>query len=773
MSDYPEYDQYPYEEVDHRFSLHSGTDIRLTNNQMNPESMENVNHEITQEDHGFYHGRPTDAAPSRVPGLKLGNNFVQNYNEREEQIFQNLPETNQNNSSAPGSKSLRDRMDALDEMHPIGTEVDEGSENVEADEREGNGDYIQRQISSDKEGFSDINEDSAQANYYNQIEVERRMDRMNLNPPMNGIAHRPQNLSNSNMNPMQTPSRRGDDSFQNMDDYQSQAPGQYMNESNDPQTDHLIMQYESVLQSVNREFQKLLEKNRQTEEDFSVMRSELEKTQIALEQEQANLATKMNDEKRLQMIQLEKNEVENENKNLRMHLGQRDDEIERLQNRIIQLEHEASQIPSLRAQLDELQNRNHQKESTTREKEESILKTESELRNMERVEGILKAEIEELLEKRKGLEEINQALKNQVCECNITLRQMASQLDSTKRENMALENNIEIFKKSEEQLREENSSLKELVNNIEIERIHFRATCELLQRELSFVKKENASYLASENRILNFAKPKNDVHNYPSQIPEVSPASRSPLSSFQHLLKNNEMGSGPPSRSEPNFGGSFQPPAQENMPTMLGGMNFDHAQQAPSPANNIPSNMGGQMPAGSPSKRKLPMHLASSITFAADEGSDQYYRKNQAPSPSMGQGFNSPQNSVAGIPSIPNLPIAGMPTPKDPRPGGNPGQFPQGVQGPPHLGTGMIPGSQGPPIQLNSQQKFQQIQILENSLLSFQMDKDRLTAELNKIPESHSKSHHQQQRKAELERELYIADKNINTVKLKLRDIKR
>jgi len=43
---------------------------------------------------------------------------------------------------------------------------------------------------------------------------------------------------------------------------------------------------------------------------------------------------------------------------------------------------------------------------------------------------------------------------------------------------------------------------------------------------------------------------------------------------------------------------------------------------------------------------------------------------------------------------------------------------------------------------------------LENSLLSFQMDKDRLQNEFNKIPESHRLNHNQQQRRVELEQEM-------------------
>lgn len=73
---------------------------------------------------------------------------------------------------------------------------------------------------------------------------------------------------------------------------------------------------------------------------------------------------------------------------------------------------------------------------------------------------------------------------------------------------------------------------------------------------------------------------------------------------------------------------------------------------------------------------------------------------------------------------------------------------------------------------MNKQQIHLQIMKLENALLTFQMDQDRNKAELQKIPESHRLNHNQQQKKKELERNLEVLDKNINTVKLKLRDIK-
>jgi len=47
----------------------------------------------------------------------------------------------------------------------------------------------------------------------------------------------------------------------------------------------MIMQYESVLQSVNREFQKLLDKNKETEEELNIFKMKFEQLQRAYENE--------------------------------------------------------------------------------------------------------------------------------------------------------------------------------------------------------------------------------------------------------------------------------------------------------------------------------------------------------------------------------------------------------------------------------------------------------------------------------------------------------
>lgn len=131
----------------------------------------------------------------------------------------------------------------------------------------------------------------------------------------------------------------------------------------------------------------------------------------------------MNEEKRIQLLQGERNELDNENNILRQQLLVRNDEIERLNSKVMELEHETSQVGILKSKIDELMNKNFQKDQTTREKEENMFNYKreveslrSDIRNMEHIENTLKSEIEDLLDKRKTLEDINQNLKNQICE---------------------------------------------------------------------------------------------------------------------------------------------------------------------------------------------------------------------------------------------------------------------------------------------------------------------------------------------------------------------
>lgn len=184
----------------------------------------------------------------------------------------------------------------------------------------------------------------------------------------------------------------------------------------------MIMQYESVLQSVNKEFQKLLNKNRETEEELNITEMKLKQTERIIEDlKQQSMSEKINEDKRFNLAQIERHEFENEMGLLREQINRKNEEIDRLNTKVMELEHQTSTTGILRQKIDELMNKNQQKDVTTREKEEHMFNLSreveslrSDLRNMEHIENTLKSEIEELLDKRRNLEDINQNLKNQI-----------------------------------------------------------------------------------------------------------------------------------------------------------------------------------------------------------------------------------------------------------------------------------------------------------------------------------------------------------------------
>lgn len=197
-------------------------------------------------------------------------------------------------------------MDALDDLNRDDREG--GEENVDADEREGNRGFS-KQPSSDHP--DDLDDDGR----YNQdprrmeqnLVVEERMKRLQLNdqsqdeidPKALMEAQRMVNMqrnmrsqrediyANDRNTRLNTQfSEDYDDGYQQYDDYKgSQAPD-FQDESRDnTQNNMLIMQYESVLQSVNREFQNLLNKNKETEEELNMTKIKMEQLQRAYENE--------------------------------------------------------------------------------------------------------------------------------------------------------------------------------------------------------------------------------------------------------------------------------------------------------------------------------------------------------------------------------------------------------------------------------------------------------------------------------------------------------
>jgi hypothetical protein len=194
-------------------------------------------------------------------------------------------------------------MDALDEGNAIHTDNennDGGEENVEADEREGNREYTDARNADSFENEAD-DENEYRTNQAQAIQNEERMKRLAITNENNNHENYDSRVSsdyyqNQNFQPMgadyyenqgymdhQTPQRNYEESYQTEDylnNHNNMTEGQ-----DDGQNNMLISQYESVLQSVNREFQKLLNKNKDTEEELSILKIKFEQIQAAYENE--------------------------------------------------------------------------------------------------------------------------------------------------------------------------------------------------------------------------------------------------------------------------------------------------------------------------------------------------------------------------------------------------------------------------------------------------------------------------------------------------------
>jgi hypothetical protein len=207
-------------------------------------------------------------------------------------------------------------MDALDEGNPAHTDNennDGGEENVEADEREGNREYLRnKKVDSydheNEQEADDENENEYRTNQTNQVQpvgIEESMKRLKINDvnihdnnhddnyDTRLTSEYYQNAYNQPMGPdfyenqvyvnQQSPHANFEENYQT-EEYQNPNANMAEGPEND-QNAMLISQYESVLQSVNREFQKLLNKNKDTEEELSVLKSKFEQVSSAYENE--------------------------------------------------------------------------------------------------------------------------------------------------------------------------------------------------------------------------------------------------------------------------------------------------------------------------------------------------------------------------------------------------------------------------------------------------------------------------------------------------------
>ena len=81
-------------------------------------------------------------------------------------------------------------------------------------------------------------------------------------------------------------------------------------------------------------------------------------------------------------------------------------------------------------------------------------------------------------------------MKTQLCENSILIWQISAEMDARQRDILALSKNIEIFKRNEDNLWLENIQLRDLVMNIEHQRLEIQAWAEQSLNENRNLKEE-------------------------------------------------------------------------------------------------------------------------------------------------------------------------------------------------------------------------------------------------------------------------------------------
>jgi len=247
----------------------------------------------------------------------------------------------------------------------------------------------------------------------------------------------------------------------------------------------MIQKYETVLQSLNREFKTSLEQNKLLQEEVMILGQNQLKERRVIE----DLRTTLEDKEgstNTQLLINEKNELKIENESLSsqiLELKLKLDEALNENNEIRVANNSLKAVNDkyrdneyyIQNKYEDARQKISAKDTLLRQKDEIIFgitreneALKADIRNLESVEVALKTEIDDLVNKRKTLEDINQSLKNQVCEQNIELRRLDSSNNTFQRENQSLIRNIELFKTNTEELLRENNTLKDSLDKLEV-----------------------------------------------------------------------------------------------------------------------------------------------------------------------------------------------------------------------------------------------------------------------------------------------------------------
>eukprot|EP00347_Sterkiella_histriomuscorum_P021906 403332357 len=311
----------------------------------------------------------------------------------------------------------------------------------------------------------------------------------------------------------------------------------------DLEKNFVIIQYENILQQLNVEFQKLLLKTKDSEEQLlqkdsfiktqSRILQDKEEQSFQLEQFNKQLSSqvqellqevdfmsmKINQQSQQQQFmneeQLHISSTFREDTQHRIEKEYLESKIQQLQNKLIFTEQTER---DLRDQIDVISQKLRSKEQELRMKDEEIFQMsrdntthQRDVQNMKDIEYQLKSEIQQINNQRLQIENEVQDLRHQITSLQIQQRQKDAENDQFIRENRNLKSTLDIQQQQYDECMIDLNSSKQHVTDMERTMIQMKSHIDKVNREHTQVQQEIDRLQA---QILQGKKRENDMENH-------------------------------------------------------------------------------------------------------------------------------------------------------------------------------------------------------------------------------------------------------------------
>ena len=244
--------------------------------------------------------------------------------------------------------------------------------------------------------------------------------------------------------------------------------------------------YEAMLKKVNREFELSMKKNAEMTVELANLEIKHHKVQEQLNKTKRELETELKRKKnKNDSSEAEKTELQKLNQDMNQTILEQNEEIDKLKRAKFELENKLLRSDTvsmksnkneteLREKLTELISKYSILDEQARDKDSQLFKAnltiealKSELKNIQKIEAARDCEANSIKEERDELYDLSNMLKEKLMKSGVALKQVMSECEDLQRERNIIKNNYDFTKHNEEQLKEENYSLKQKYQRIE------------------------------------------------------------------------------------------------------------------------------------------------------------------------------------------------------------------------------------------------------------------------------------------------------------------